>query len=137
MKIKRSIKRQVQIQPDVLEEKINKYLKNNFYRIIEKGSGFILFIDDEYSDRKRYRSDYHTRIGEGKFEFYATGQDTVIKLIYLTPVIYPMFLMMLFIAFGLYTNSFTPIFFSLAISLPIVYKFYYLNEHVFNEIVEC
>ena len=32
MKIKLGIQRRVNVQPDVLEEKINKYLKNNFYR---------------------------------------------------------------------------------------------------------
>jgi len=63
MKIKISINKHVQLQPDVLEEKINRYLKQNFYRVIERGPGFVIFIDDEYSDRKRFRSDYHTRIG--------------------------------------------------------------------------
>ena len=86
MKLKLSIKRQVQLQPEILEGKINTYLKKNFYRIIERGPGFVTFIDDEYSERKRPRSDYHTRIGEGKFEFNATGHETAVKLIYLTPV---------------------------------------------------
>ena len=59
MKLKLSIQRQVELQPDILEEKINTYLKKNFYRVTERGLGFVIFIDDEYSDRKRPRSDYH------------------------------------------------------------------------------
>lgn len=137
MKIKFRIKKKTQIQSDVLEEKINEYLNKNFYRIVDRGPGFIIFIDDEYSDRKRFRSDYHTRIGEGKFEFHFTGQETDVKLIYLTPVLYPIFLMMLFAAAGMYSKSFMPIFFSFGFSLPIFYKVYYLKEHVFNEILEC
>lgn len=136
MKIKLSIKKQVQIQPEVLEEKIESYLKDNFYRIIERGPGFIIFLDDEYSERRRPRSDYHTRIGEGKFEFNALGEKTVVKLIYLTSVLYPSFLMMLFIGAGIYTGTLTPIFFSFAFSLPILYKIYYMNQHVFNEILD-
>jgi len=136
MKVKFSIKKQVQLPTDVLQEKIDIYLKNNFYRIIDRGPGFIIFIDDEYSDRKRFRSDYHTRIGEGKFEFFATGQVTIVKLIYLTSVLYPILLMMLFVAFGMYNKSFMPIVFSFAFLLPIIYKIYYLNGHVFNEILE-
>lgn len=137
MKIKLKIKERMQINSEILEEKINIYLKKNFYRIIEKGPGFVIFIDDEYSDRKRPRSDYHTRIGEGKFEFNSTGQETILKLIYFTPVLYPSFLMMLFVATGMYIKSLMPIFFSFAFSLPILYKIYYMNEHVFNEILEC
>lgn len=136
MKIKLSIKRQIQVQPDDLQEKINNYLKKNYYRVTERGEGFIIFIDDEYSDRKRFRSDYHTRIGEGKFEFHSSGQMTVVRLIYLTPVLYPIFLIMSFTAVGIFINSFMPIFFSFAFSLPVLYKIHYLNEHVFNEILE-
>ncbi len=137
MKIKLSIQREVRLQSDVLDEKINKYLKKNFYRVIERGTGFIIFTDDEYSDRKRFRSDYHTRIGEGKLEFYATDQKTIVRLIYLTPLFYPIFLMTVFATFGMYIKSLMPIVFSFAFSLPIIYKIYYLNEHVFNEILEC
>lgn len=104
---------------------------------MERGTGFIIFTDDEYSDRKRFRSDYHTRIGEGKLEFYATDQKTIVRLIYLTPLFYPIFLMTVFATFGMYIKSLMPIVFSFAFSLPIIYKIYYLNEHVFNEILEC
>ena len=135
MKIKLSIKKDLQLQPEILNEKIEKYLKNNSYRIIEKGSGFIIFIDDEYSYRKRLRSDYHNRISEGKFEFNSLGNKTFVKLIYLTPVSYPIFIMMLFVVAGIYIQSFIPIFFSFAITLPILLKIYNLNENVFNEIL--
>jgi len=137
MKIKLNIKRQVTVQSEVLEEKISRYLKKNFYRVTDRGPGFVIFIDDEYSDRKRFRSDYHTRIGEGKFEFLAAGNETELKLTYLTPVLYPVFLMMLFMAAGFYIKSFMPIFFSFAFALPIAYKIYYMKEHVFDEILEC
>jgi len=137
MKLKLSIKRQVELQPDILEEKINAYLKKNFYRITERGPGFIIFIDDEYSDRKRPRSDYHNRIGEGKFEFNATGQQTAVKLIYLTPVLYPAFLMMLLVGAGMYTKSLLPIICSFAFYLPLLFKIFNMNDRVFNEILEC
>jgi len=137
MKIKISINKHVQLQPDVLEEKINRYLKQNFYRVIERGPGFVIFIDDEYSDRKRFRSDYHTRIGEGKFVFYSKGQETNLKLIYLTPVLYPIFLIMLFAVAGMYIKSLMPILFSLAFALPIVYKIFYLKENALNEVLDC
>lgn len=136
MKLKLSIKRQLQVRPEVLEDKINIYLKRNFYRIVEKGPGFVIFIDDEYSDRKRPRSDYHTRIGEGKFEFNAVGQETAVKLIYLTPVLYPALLMMLLVGVGMYTKSLLPIFCSFAFYLPLVFKIFNMNDKVFNEILD-
>lgn len=137
MKIKFTIKKDVPIQADVLENKIEIYLKTNFYRVVERGPGFVIFIDDEYSGRKRYRSDYHTRIGQGKFEFKSVGQGTSLRLIYFTNVLYAFFIMMLFIGMGIYTNLITPIIFSMAFALPIFYKIYYLNQHVFKEILEC
>lgn len=137
MKIKRRIQKELPLQADVLEAKINNYLEKNFYRVVDRGAGYVIFIDDEYSDRKTYRSDFHTRIGEGKFEFYATEQGATIKLTYFTPVLYPFFLMMVFVASGMYFKFVAPIFMSLALTLPVLYKFYYLNEHVFNEVLEC
>ena len=136
MKIKLDIKTKFELPEATLEQKVSEYLKNNFYRITDRGPGYIIFIDDEFSDRKTYRSDYHTRIGEGKFEFHSSGEFTVIRLIYLTQVLYPMFLIMVFAAFGIYTKSIVPIIFSFAFILPILYKMYYLKEHVFKEIAE-
>lgn len=139
MKIKLKIKEILKIQPDVLEEKINTYLIQNSYRIVEKGSGYIIFIDDEFSDRRRSRSDFHTRIGEGKFQFnYSAEQETAVELIYLTPTSHYIFLVMLFSAFGIYVGNFImPIVISLFLTLPILWRIFYLNEHVFNEIMQC
>jgi hypothetical protein len=137
MKFKFSIKTEFQLTPDIVEEKINRYFKKNYYRITDRGPGYIIFIDDEYADRKRPRSDFHTRIGEGKFVFHAADQGTFVKLIYLTDVLYPAFLMTLFAAFGAYIKSLGPILISFALMLPILYKIYYLKEHVFDDILEC
>jgi len=137
MKFKISIKTAFQLLPDVVAEKISNYLKKNYYRITDRGPGYIIFIDDEYADRKRPQSDLHTRIGEGKFEFYAADQGTFVRLICLTNVLYPIFLMTLFAAAGAYVKSFTPVLLSLAFTLPIIHKIYYLNQHVFNEVLEC
>lgn len=137
MKTKLDIKKEVPLQPEILEEKINNYLKKNSYRVIEKGPGFIIFIDDEYSDRKRYRSDYHTRIGEGKFEFNVTEQGTYVRLIYLTPILYPLIIMIIFAAGGAYLKSLIPILMSFALAIPVIHRIYYLKEHVFNEILDA
>jgi hypothetical protein len=137
MKIRLTIKRQVQLQPDLTEQKIENYLKNNFYRIIERGPGFITFKDDEFSVRKTSRSDIHSRIGEGKFEFYVKDQGTLVTLIYLTPILYPFLIIMAFVGAGLYMNTLGPIFMSLAFTIPIIYRIYYLDQHVFNEMLEA
>ena len=138
MKLKLAIKKQIKIKPDVLEEKINNYLKNNFYRIVEKQAGYIIFVNDEYSDRKRARSDFHTRIGKGKFEFsYSSDQETSATLIYFTSLSYYFFLIMASSAFGIYTNNIImPVVFSFVLAVPYVYRIMYLNQHVFNEILE-
>ncbi|WP_413669587.1 hypothetical protein ACEN9X_06310 [Mucilaginibacter sp. Mucisp86] len=139
MKIKHKIRRTLQVPADVLEEKVSKYLTRNSYRITERGEGYIIFTEDEFSDRRKSRSDFHTRIGEGKFVFNYTGnQETSVELIYLTSTSYYAVLVMLVCAFGIYTNNIImPIVFSLALALPFLYKTIYLNEHVFNEIMEC
>ena len=85
---------QVELNIDIFEEKINTYLKNNFYTVTE-GPGFVIFIDDKYSDKKMPRLDYHNRIGEGKFEINEVNQETAVKRIYFTPVLYPAFLVKL------------------------------------------
>lgn len=135
MNIRLKLKREIQLQPDVLEEKIEKYLKKNFYRIVDKGPGFVIFIDDEFSDRKSYRSDYHTRIGKGKFEFHTGDQNTSVTLIYLTPILYPILLMAGFGWLGISVRSFMPIVMSFAILIPFLHRVYYLKEHVFKDVL--
>ena|GEM_PF-3096358 len=139
MKFKYKIKRILKTRPEVLEEKVTNYLTKNSYRITEKGSGYIIFIEDEFSDRRISRSDFHTRIGEGKFVFnYSAENETSVELIYFTSVVYYVVLIMIVCAFGIYTNNIImPIVFSIVLTAPILYRFFYLNEHVFNEIMEC
>jgi thiosulfate reductase cytochrome b subunit len=136
MKIKLNIKRQVHEPPELLREKIDKYLVKNHYRITERGSNYVIFKDDEYSDRKWARSDYHTRIGEGKFEIHSSGQITELKLVYLTSVIFPVLGIMLLTGAAMFTKSALPIICSFVFSIPVLHKVLYLKEHVFNEILE-
>jgi hypothetical protein len=137
MKIRLTIKRQVQTQPDILEEKIKNYLGRNYYRIIETGTGYVTFTDDEFSDRKRFRSDFHTRIGEGKFIITASGNnETTVQLVYLTSVSYYVLVVMITSAFGIYVHNFTmPIAFSIAFALPVLFKAFYMNQNVFDEVL--
>lgn len=138
-KVKLKIKKQLPLPIEVLEEKINSYLGKNFYKIVARGPGYVAFIDDEYSDRKRYRSDYHTRIGEGKFVFsYSTNNETSVELIYLTPVSFYVVVVSLAWILGIWGESiFIPIIYSLFLALPILLKVFWMNEYVFNEIEEC
>ena len=139
MNIKLKIKRKFKIQPDILEKKINTYLLANSYRITERGRGYIIFVEDEFSDRRKSRSDFHTRIGNGKFVFnYVADDETFVELIYFTSVSYYVVLVMFFCVFGIYTNNFImPIVFSFALTIPVLTKIGYLNERVFKEILEC
>lgn len=52
MEVKLNIKRKLQLEPSVLEEKIYNYLKTNSCHIIERGSGYVIFIDDKFSNRR-------------------------------------------------------------------------------------
>ncbi len=139
MKFKYKIKKELKITPEVLENKINTYLLNNYYRIVERGSGYMIFTEDEFSNRRRSRSDFHTRIGEGKFIFdKKTDGGICVELIYFTSISYYIIIVMLGCAFGIYTkNIIMPVVFSIALTMPILYKILYLNEHVFKEILEC
>lgn len=139
MKFKYKIKKILKVRADVLEEKISTYLTKNFYRITERGLGYIIFVEDEFIDRRKSRSDFHKRIGEGKFVFnYSDDHETSVELIYLTSVSYFAVLVMLVCSFGIYTNNIImPIVFSVALTTPILYKIFYLNENVFKEILEC
>lgn len=139
MKFKYKVERSLKMQVDILEEKINIYLTKNSYRITERGSGYIIFVEDEYSDRRKFRSDFHTRIGEGKFVFNCMpDHETSVELIYLTSVWYYVILVMLVSAFGIYTNNIImPMVFSLVLTIPVLYKIFYINEHVFKDIMEC
>lgn len=135
MKLKFSIKRQVQISPDALEDKINEYLKKNFYRVIERGAGFIFFVEDEFSTRRSSKGDYYSRIEEGRFEFQSTNHGAIIKLTYFVPVLYEIFSVMLFIVVGLYAHSIIAVL-PVALVINFGYKIYYLNEHVLNNLLE-
>ena len=138
MKLKQIITRQIQMQPEDFEDKIFKYLKKNHYRITEKCPEYIIFTDDEFSDRKNSRSDIYTRIGEGKFEFHSVGEQQIdVKLIYLTSITFPLSIMVLFSVFGMYIKSIGPIIMSFAFAIPIVFRVFYLKGNVFREILEC
>ena len=137
MKFRSRAKKQLKTSPEELEERIKNYLINNFYRITERGAGYIIFVDDEFSDRKRSRSDFHTRIDIGKIEFYSSGNgETNVQLTYFTSILYPAFLAMLFTAFGIYIdNIIMPIIFSCVLSLPILTRVYYIKGRVFNDML--
>lgn len=138
MKLRLKIKRTLRVEPDVLEQKINTYLTTNSYRITETGSGYIIFAEDEFSDRRRSRSDFHNRIGEGKFEYESISkEETNVRLIYLTSISEYILIVLFFSAIGIYTNNIImPIVFSFAFTMPILYKIYCLNLRVFEEIME-
>ena len=137
MNIKLKFKRLIQLEPEAFEKKVNIYLKKNHYKVIERGTGFIVFVNDESSNRKRHRSDFHTRIGEGKFEFYTIGEETMVKLEYLTSIIFPVIFIMMCITASVSYRAFSPIVLSIVCLLPILFKMAYLNENVISEIMEC
>ncbi|MCD0487348.1 hypothetical protein LPB86_03850 [Pedobacter sp. MC2016-14] len=138
MNLKYKVKETLEVRFEVLEGKIDTYLNNNSYRITERGQGYIIFAEDEFSDRSKSRYDFHKRIGEGKFVFkYLTDEETSVELIYLTSLSYYMFLVLSLSAFGIYLNTIImPIVMSTALTLPFILKFFYLNEHVFDEIMD-
>lgn len=113
------------------------YLEKNFYRITCRGPASIIFIDDEYSERKRSRSDYHARIGEEKFKFNSTDQGAMIKLTYFTEVLPQILFIMLFAMVGMYIRCIMPFLISFALLIPVAYKMYYLNDYVIDDILEC
>jgi hypothetical protein len=126
------------MQPEDFEEKIVNYLKKNYYRITEKCPDYIIFTDDEFSERRSSRSDIYTRMGEGKFEFHSTtGQQTNVKLIYLTSITFPLAVMVIMSVFGIYIESVAPIILSFVFVIPIIFRILYLKGNVFREILEC
>jgi len=135
MKIKFSFEEDVPVSVDVLEERIFDYLKRNCYRISEKGIGYVIFIEDEYSDRKKSRSDFHNRVGEGKFIYNTNPTGSHLKLICLTPILYPLFLFMLFSAMGVYVRSVFPSVFASVLLIPIIVRYLALKNNVFEEIM--
>jgi len=136
MKITLSIKRELQLDPEKIEEKILKYLQKKSYKVVKNAAGSISFIDDENDNRKRYRSDFHTRIGEGRFEIHPEIQCTTVKLIYYTPILFPSLMMLGFIVIGIYAQSFAALL-GILMFLPVLFKMASMNENVFNEILEC
>ncbi|WP_316837032.1 hypothetical protein [Pedobacter nutrimenti] len=131
MKITLSIKRELQLDPEKIEEKVVKYLQKKSYKIIENAAGSISFIDDANDNRKRYRSDFHARIGEGRFG----SQGTTVKLIYYTPILFPTLMMLGFIVIGIYARSLAALL-GIFMFLPALFKIASLNENVFSEILE-
>lgn len=139
MQYKHKIKTTLNVSVDVLAVKIETYLIKKAYKITESGSGYISFTEDEFSDRKKSRSDFRTRIGTGKFIFSrSANNETCLELIYLTSMTTYMVIVMLVCLFGIYTrNIIMPIVFAVFLTLPLLFKIVYQDEHVFKEIMEC
>lgn len=139
MKFKYKIKRTLNISPEVFGKKATAYLVHNSYRIIEKGAGYIIFIEDDFSDRRKSSSDFHKRIGEGKLSFRESHEGgTSVELIFLTSVVYYVVFSMIIFSFGIYIDVFImPIVFSILLTIPILKEIMHLNEHVFKDIMEC
>ena len=139
MKFKYKIRRTIKIRSEVLEEKIDNYLSMNSYRIIERGKDYFIFVEDDFSNRKKRRSDFHTRIGEGKFIFNNTNDnETNVELIFFTSLNTYIVIVFLACGFGIYVNNLVmPTVFTLAFAIPILYKILYLNERVFEDIIKC
>jgi len=137
VKYKYKIKRTLKIKVDLLERKIETYLTGNAYVVTESGPGYIIFTEDKVSERKKARYDFHTRLGEGKFIFKSSSEsETQVELIYFTSMVEYTIIMILVCLFGIYTrNIIMPIVFSVILTLPLLFKIVYQNEHVFEEIL--
>ena len=85
------------------------------------------------------RSDFHSRIGEGKFIFKEINNvDIRLELIYFTSVSLYVFIVTGYSAFGIYLNNITmPIVVSIVLLIPIFVRIGYLNANVFKDILEC
>jgi len=139
MKYKHKIKTTLNVSVDVLAVKIEAYLTKKAYKITESSSGYISFTEDEFSDRKKSRSDFRTRIATGKFIFRrSANNETCLELIYLTSMTTYVVIVMLVCLFGIYTrNIIMPIVFAVFLTLPLLFKIVYQDEHVFKEIMGC
>lgn len=138
MKFKQTLTKEIEIQPDDFKEKVISYLLKNHYRITEKGVDYIIFKDDEFSNRKQLGVDIYIRIGTGKFVFNKSHEGhTSAKLIYLTPITYPLFIMVVMSAFGVYIGTISPAIFSLAFTIPIIFRIFAIEGNVFKDVLDC
>lgn len=138
MNIKQKITETITIGRDALERKIELYLYNKSYRIIEKGNGYIIFDEDKFSDRVGKRSDFYTRIGEGKFIFEEINNEEIrLELIYFTSVSQYLFIVIAYSVFGIYVKDITmPIVISIVSLIPFFIRIGYLNTNVFKGILD-
>ncbi|TSD66357.1 hypothetical protein FFF34_002850 [Inquilinus sp. KBS0705] len=136
MKFQKVITCQVAMQLAEVEEKITDYLKKNKYRITDRAADYIIFTEDEFSDGNNSGSDYVTRPGEGKFEFHSvTDTETILKLIYLTSITYPVSIMIGISVYGIYTELLTPILLSPIFTIPIIVRVLLIKGNVFREVL--
>lgn len=65
--VKLKTRRQVKLSPDLVLEKIERYLKSNDYKVVGRSQNEILFTNTE-NNRIVNKSDYYKRVDSGKFE---------------------------------------------------------------------
>lgn len=72
----------VKTSKEVLYTKIIAYLKEFGYKITEANENMVAFSDDEFREKPATRSDYYTRIAEGKIALATDGDEITLHFFY-------------------------------------------------------
>ncbi|TKC60138.1 hypothetical protein FBD94_14575 [Pedobacter hiemivivus] len=134
MKLSFKVKRVVQDEPQIIIEKITSYLKKFDYKVVERDEASLVFDENVYSDRTSSRSDYYTRVADGKFEIIVLDQETIVSLVYRVSILREfVFLLIIFIV--AVTVDYKALMLSIVFVANFIYKINCLNRVLLDEIV--
>jgi hypothetical protein len=134
--VKFKIRREVELSPELVLEKIESYLKSNYYKVIGMSSTEILFTTIE-DNRIVNKSDYYKRVDKGKFEIQQLDGRTIVSFSYLVPIGFEAIVGTAFLFTGIMTSSVPVLVIPTVFGLQIVFKVYYLKAYVVKSLLEC
>lgn len=132
--VKFKIRRQVELSPELVLEKIESYLKSNYYKVIGISSTEILFTTIE-DNRIVNKSDYYKRVDKGKFEIQQLDGRTIVSFSYLVPIGFETIVGTGLIFTAVATSSIGPLFIPIVFGLHFAFTVYYLNAHIMDSLL--
>ncbi|PWG78232.1 hypothetical protein DDR33_23255 [Pararcticibacter amylolyticus] len=133
-KLSFKIQKLVHHAPEAIIEKITAYLTKSGYKIVERTETSLVFNEDVYSNRTSARSDYYTRVEDGKFEIVPSGSGIVVNLVYRVSIMRELIFLLIILIVGI-TVDYKALLLSALFVVNFIYKIRYLNNNIIDEIL--
>lgn len=135
MKLNFTIQKKTNLDKETVLNKIVLFLKDSNYKLIDRNDTMVTFDVDPYGRKAASKSDYYTKVDDGKFELNMIKQETTLSLDYRISILKEFIILSLMLFIGVVVD-YKVFFLSVAFIINFLCKIYYLNTHFLNNVLD-